>query len=215
MDSSEQEAELHWSGVDRLPNDNKSYAILGAHRWNDTHEQQKLKIKRGIKYPCYDETLKTNDLQLLQLEKPAKLNKFVTVIPLPKIEETIAAKTMCNVAGWGVTDQRKKLPSDVLREANLTVIDNDVCKKIYWKSKKPQPITKSMICAGPLKKKKDDTCQGDSGGPLICNKKYAGIVSFGPSVCGNANIPGVYTKLTDNYLKWIRSTIGGDYSASY
>ncbi|KAM3940618.1 granzyme A-like [Leptodactylus fuscus] len=186
--------------------DNRSYVILGAHRLKDTQEQQKLRIKRAIKFPCFDSALKLNDLQLLELEKPAKLNKFVGVIDLPKGEQQIAPGKICNVAGWGVTDIRNQVPSDVLREANLTIVDRAKCQKLYGSK---AIITSTMMCAGPLKKRKDDTCSGDSGGPMICDKKYAGIVSFGPTKCGKAKEPGVYTRLTDNYLKWIRTTIGG------
>ncbi|XP_044148524.1 granzyme A-like [Bufo gargarizans] len=185
----------------------QSFAILGAHKRNDTRGQQKIKVKKAIKYPCYDKSLKLNDIQLLQLEKPANLNKYVTVIALPKREEKIAAKKICSVAGWGLTDSRKKISSNVLREANLEIVDNETCKKAYSKN---QPITSSMMCAGPLKKRNDDSCNGDSGGPLICDKKYVGLVSFGSPKCGTPRIPGVYTRLTDIYLKWIRDTTGGD-----
>ncbi|XP_073511167.1 granzyme A-like [Phyllobates terribilis] len=193
---------------------NTSYAILGAHRLQDTQEQQQIRIKRGITYPCYEKDLGINDLQLLQLEKPAKLNTFVSLLPLPKNEENIAARKICSTAGWGKTDLKKRTLSDVLREVNLAIIDNKICKKEY--SKKKQLITDSMMCAGaPNKKHKADTCAGDSGGPLICDGKYVGLISFGTSDCGNPKFPGVYTRLTNNYLKWIRNTIGGDYSDIY
>ncbi|XP_066457957.1 granzyme A-like [Eleutherodactylus coqui] len=188
---------------------NDSYAILGAHNLKDTHEQQKIGIKRAIQHPGFDEALLSNDIQLLQLEKNATLNKFVDVFPLPKGEEKIEGK-LCSVAGWGQTDPKKKERSEVLREANLTIVDNDVCKKKYNKTNRP--ITDSMVCAGPLKKRNDDTCGGDSGGPLLCDKKYVGITSFGVADCGNPKFPSVYTRLTEDYLKWIRTTIRGDYS---
>ncbi|KAM4049806.1 granzyme A-like [Anomaloglossus baeobatrachus] len=191
--------------------DPRAYAILGAHSLKDNQGQQNLTIKRGIKYPCYDEKFRINDLQLLELEKPAKLNKFVALLPLPKREENITAKKICSAAGWGQTSLSKMTLSDVLQEVNLAIVDNKVCKKVY--SKKKQTITDSMMCAGaPNKKQKADTCAGDSGGPLICDGKYAGIISFGIRECGKSKFPGVYTRLTDNYLKWIRNTIGGDNS---
>ncbi|XP_040277176.1 granzyme A-like [Bufo bufo] len=186
----------------------QSFAILGAHKRNDTRGQQKIRVKKGIIHPCYNKSLKLNDIQLLQLEKPAKLNKNVAVIAIPKREEKIAAKKICSVAGWGLTDSRKNTQSNVLREANLEIVDNETCKKAY--SKIQQLIFSSMMCAGPLKNRNDDSCTGDSGGPLICDKKYVGLVSFGPKKCGTPGFPGVYTRLTDNYLKWIRDTTGGD-----
>ncbi|XP_075198924.1 granzyme A-like [Anomaloglossus baeobatrachus] len=172
--------------------ENTSYAILGAHRQRDTQEQQKLRIKRGIKHPCYEKDLRINDLQLLELEKPAKLNKIVALLQLPKREENITAGKICSAAGWGQTSLKRRTLSDVLQEVNLAIVDNKVCKKVY--SKVNQPIINSMMCAGaPNKKQKADTCAGDSGGPLICDGKYAGLVSFGPIDCGNPNFPGVYT----------------------
>ncbi|KAG8598910.1 hypothetical protein GDO81_002795 [Engystomops pustulosus] len=187
----------------------KSFAILGAHRLADTNEQQKIRIKRAVQYPCYDSALRINDLQLLELESPAKLNKFVSVMPLPKGEVQIDPKKPCSVAGWGLTDVKKHILSDVLREANLTVVDHVKCQKLY--SKEKQSITNNMICAGPPKRKTDDACAGDSGGPLICDRNFVGVVSFGPKKCGKSKLPGIYTRLTGMYLKWIHTTIGGAY----
>ncbi|XP_068105431.1 granzyme A-like [Hyperolius riggenbachi] len=191
--------------------ENATKALLGAHAiTGDTNQQQLFKIKRAIKHPCFDKSTKVNDLQLLQLDKPAKMNKFVSLLQLPSQEPNVKAGTLCTTAGWGVTDVRSDKPSNVLREADLTIVDNTTCSKVYKKQK--VTITSSMICAGPLKKRKDDACQGDSGGPLICDKYFTGLVSFGPKppkICGNPKYPGVYTRLTSKYLTWIRDTIGG------
>ncbi|CAJ0943008.1 unnamed protein product [Ranitomeya imitator] len=148
---------------------------------------------------------------LLQLEKPAMLNEFVALLPLPKSKENITTGKICSVAGWGITDFKKKSSSDVLLEVMLAIVDNEICEEKYKKIK--QRIIDSMICAkAPNKNHKADTCAGDSGGPLICDGKYVGLVSFGPKECGASDLPGVYTRLTDNYLKWIQNTIWRDYS---
>ncbi|KAM5194729.1 granzyme A-like [Mantella aurantiaca] len=188
---------------------NATKAVLGAHSLSNSTNQQQIGIKRAIKHPCYDHNSRTNDIQLLQLEKPAKLNKFVSLLQLPKQEENVKPGTLCSSAGWGVIDNKSDKTSDVLREVNLSIVDNNKCNKAYSKAKKKVTITSSMICAGPLKKRKDDTCRGDSGGPLICNKMFTGIVSFGPNKCGDPKYPGVYTRLTNKYLTWIRDTTGG------
>ena len=51
---------------------------------------------------------------------------------------------------------------------------------------------------------------GDSGSPLLwvddlARWSVAGIVSFGPSVCGQ-DVPGAYTKV-ESYLDWIENMI--------
>ena len=61
-----------------------------------------------------------------------------------------------------------------------------------------------------------DSCVGDSGsalmittdvpGHLAPNWKLVGIVSFGPSICGTKNVPGVYSKVS-HYIDWIKETV--------
>ncbi|XP_053556417.1 granzyme A-like [Bombina bombina] len=188
--------------------DVNSDVILGAHSLiKPDNQQQKLKVAKVIPYPCFDYKLKIHDISLIQLNRPAKLYKNVSLLPLPKTDEDVKPGTVCSVAGWGVTNSKDLKPSQVLREANIIVTDRNKCEKIYMKLKERTPITISMLCAGPDKKRKGDACQGDSGGPLICGGMYKGIVSFG-NKCNK--IPGVYTRLTKNYLKWIQETIGGD-----
>ena len=67
-------------------------------------------------------------------------------------------------------------------------------------------ISSAMLCAG---NEKTDACAGDSGGPLLWMEArrwtVGGVVSFGPSSCGNL-APGVYTRV-DNYLDWITSVV--------
>lgn len=91
------------------------------------------------------------------MEKAAKTNKFVSILSLPKQEVNLKPKTLCNAAGWGVTDPGSNRLSDFLREVNLTIVDNKSCNKAYSKKEKVT-ITSSMICAGPLTNRKEDTC---------------------------------------------------------
>jgi secreted trypsin-like serine protease len=76
---------------------------------------------------------------------------------------------------------------------------------LYGKSAQVQ-ITPAMLCAG---NETADACSGDSGGPLLWTERLrytvGGVVSFGPSSCGN-KAPGVYTKVA-SYLPWIKNTV--------
>ncbi|XP_062456020.1 granzyme A [Rhea pennata] len=189
--------------------------ILGAHSLQKRErEQQVHQIAKQIPYPCYSDSKKENDIMLLQLKKRAKLNKAVKIIPLPNSDDDPKAGTSCKVAGWGKTHNNLKKSSGTLREVNITVIDRRICND--WKHYNSNPvITENMICAGSRRGGKD-SCSGDSGGPLICNNVMRGITSFGKAnKCGAVDSPGVYTRLTKQYLLWIRKTIGGDLQAGF
>jgi secreted trypsin-like serine protease len=55
--------------------------------------------------------------------------------------------------------------------------------------------------------------KGDSGGPLVCNanedgERYLfGIVSWGPTTCGEEGFPAIYTDVI-GYLDWIIENTG-------
>ncbi|NWS86105.1 GRAA protein, partial [Toxostoma redivivum] len=187
----------------------KGKVILGAHSLKKREkEQQTFRIAKLIAYPCYDPSTKENDIMLLQLQGRAKLNKAVRPISLPPSYDDPKPGTICTVAGWGKTGNNPyKIPT-ALMEVNITVIKREICNDKYHYNGKPV-ITENMICAG-AKNGGKDSCDGDSGGPLICNNELRGITSFGKQKrCGKADSPGVYTRLTERYLEWIRKTIGG------
>ncbi|NWU96247.1 GRAA protein, partial [Upupa epops] len=182
---------------------------LGAHSQKSKEkEKQVFRIAKQIRYPCYCSSCKENDLMLLQLQKRAKLNRAVAVIPLPASDDDPKPGTTCSVAGWGQTHNHPGRNSDTLREVNITVISRQICNdKNHYKNN--PVITENMICAG-AKNGGKDSCAGDSGGPLRCNNIMRGITAFGKAKrCGSVDGPGVYTRLTKQYLQWIRNTIGG------
>ncbi|NXF44236.1 GRAA protein, partial [Oceanites oceanicus] len=180
--------------------------ILGAHSQKARErEKQFFQIAKQIRYPWYCVNSKENDIMLLQLQKRARLNKAVQLIPLPTSDDDPKPGTTCTVAGWGQTDDPQS--PDTLREVNITVIRRKTCNDKYHYKNNPV-ITDNMICAG-AKNGRKDSCYGDSGGPLRCNNVMTGITAFGKRKCGTAHGPGVYTRLTKQYLQWIKKTIGG------
>ncbi|NXP03942.1 GRAA protein, partial [Thinocorus orbignyianus] len=183
--------------------------ILGAHsRQKKEREKQVFKIAKQIPYPCYNSISRENDIMLLQLHKRAKLNKAVKTIDLPRCDDDPTPGTCCSVAGWGHILNNQQEPSDTLREVNVTVISRKTCNDNKHYGNKPI-ITENMICAGDKRGGKD-SCGGDSGGPLRCNNEMVGITAFGKAnKCGTVDGPGVYTRLTKQYVQWIRKTIGG------
>uniref|UniRef100_K7FPI6 Granzyme A n=1 Tax=Pelodiscus sinensis TaxID=13735 RepID=K7FPI6_PELSI len=187
----------------------KGKVLLGAHSISEKEEeQQTFKISRAVRYPCYNEQEKENDIMLLKLQKRAKINKAVKTIKLPNTDTDPKPGTMCQVAGWGIIKNGQRKPSNILRAVNITIIDRRICNDQNHYNYNPI-ITKNMVCAGD-KNGGRDSCTGDSGGPLICNGELTGITSFGKLKCGTIQGPGVYARLTKTHLLWIKKTIGGD-----
>ncbi|GCB61388.1 hypothetical protein scyTo_0011305 [Scyliorhinus torazame] len=185
-----------------IPQEN-TRVVLGAHSLSKGgKEEQIFTVKRLIPHDLYDSKLITNDIMLIELNGTATLNKFVNILGLPNNGKDVESGVICNVAGWGVTKPEATSSSDTLQQANVTVVDRDMCSMYYTYY---PAITDEVLCAGDQEEGRD-SCSGDSGGPLLCNGKFNGIVSFGCG-CGNPHKPGVYTRLSQNYLSWIKRTI--------
>ncbi|XP_053556418.1 granzyme A [Bombina bombina] len=181
---------------------NNSEVILGAHQWQEKEKtQQRFKVARIVPHQGFNKRNGINDIMLVKLDRIAVLNKYVSILPLPNNEDNIKDGQKCSVAGWGITDPDIMIPSKVLREASMKIVNREACNKKYQEFR--IQITNNMLCAESDKKSKDDTCLGDSGGPLMCGKTCCGVTSFGLD-CGK--IAGVYTRLTKVYLDWIRRT---------
>ncbi|MED6250819.1 hypothetical protein ATANTOWER_010940 [Ataeniobius toweri] len=188
---------------------NINTVLLGVHSIKDDNTEKEYrqvrKVKRRVPHPCFDKTEKVNDLMLLKLDRPVKQTKWVKGLKLDNVVQQPAAGSLCLVAGWGATSANSCEMSNVLRSANVTVIDRMKCNSPKHYNLDPY-ITKNMICAGPDGENTADTCQGDSGGPILCNGVLVGVTSFGGR-CGSAEKPGVYAFLSENHLNWIKTTM--------
>ncbi|KTF73677.1 hypothetical protein cypCar_00046040 [Cyprinus carpio] len=136
-----------------------------------------------IPYPGFNMKRTGHDIMLLKLKTPANLNRTVNTIALPKPGNEKISKD-CMVMGWGWQNYDNESPSDVLKEAKVTLIDSENCG------------TADTLCtqesAGPA--------QGDGGGPLVCGGVAQGIVSF----YNTKTKPylTVYTHIS-HYFSWI------------
>ncbi|KAM6364087.1 granzyme A-like [Pluvialis apricaria] len=184
-------------------NESEVRVVLGAHQPSiPEKEQQIFGVRRYFPNPRFVLSSKENDIMLLKLNGIVKQNKYVRPLCLPDFYDDIKPGTRCKVAGWGETSSGK--PSKCLKETTLKIVDRKSCEHKYRKYLK---ITSNMLCAvGEKIYQKGDACQGDSGGPLICANQYSGIVSFGKG-CGKRSMPGVYTRLTEEYIDWIKKII--------
>lgn len=151
-----------------------------------------------------------HDIALLRLSKPVDTSGvFVKPVCLPTASEVrngnYEGKNMV-VAGWGRTENRGQ--SNIKLQLEIPVTEKSDCSEKYAANNRT--ILDSQVCAGGLLGK--DSCTGDSGGPLMYLHKTEtqeiwyiyGIVSYGSTICGIRDFPGVYTKVP-NYLEWIIS----------
>ncbi|XP_061388803.1 uncharacterized protein LOC133323915 [Musca vetustissima] len=156
-----------------------------------------------------------SDLAILLLETIVQFTDLIAPICMPNSEQ-LRSKSYVNsmpfVAGWGNTEQGGT-SSQVLKETQLPVQANEVCRQIYKRlvpSVPDEDYGDAIICAG-YTVGGTDTCQGDSGGPLMIPELYKGItryyligvVSYGHG-CGK--VPGIYIS-TQHHMDWISEQI--------
>lgn len=144
-----------------------------------------------------------NDIALLRLARDVTFTHYIKAICLP-LDSNVGQ--LLDVAGWGKTESRSE--SNVKLKVRIPFVQNEDCVRTYGNA--GVQLGAGQICAGSQKGK--DSCRGDSGGPLMARALGAnedkpkwvsiGVVSFGPSPCGMAGWPGVYTKVFD-FLPWI------------
>ncbi|KAI4896405.1 hypothetical protein NFI96_009228 [Prochilodus magdalenae] len=166
-----------------------------------------IPVKNIIIHKEYDPRTYKNDIALVQLKELAfqkeclHPNPAVRAVCVPWSPLQFQHGDTCTISGWG--RNKEGGTTNALKWANVTIIGD--CKKYY-----KERYFDGMECAGDLDGKVD-SCQGDSGGPLVCKDASGlsyvwGIVSWGEK-CGEADYPGVYTKVA-HYFEWIRFHTG-------
>ena len=164
------------------------------------HERYREKGSSGKLTPLHD-------LAIVTLSQVVN-SQLVEPICLPEGDKDVSEyEDQGVVAGWGHTSS-SRFDNTVsrLRYAKLDTYDVETCrdKYEYFVGRDKFDITDRMICGG---NDKTDACSGDSGGPLMFLHNYRwelyGVVSFGPTRCGNSDLPGVFTRV-DKYLDWIK-----------
>ncbi|XP_052863582.1 uncharacterized protein LOC128270220 [Anopheles cruzii] len=174
---------------------------------------QDIAIVAKIPHPEYVPTSveQFNDIALLRLQTVVAFSDFVKPICLP-VASDLRTKNYVGfrmqVAGWGRTATARF--STVKQKVAVDGVTLDACNQVYQRER--VTLRSTQLCAGGEQGK--DSCQGDSGGPLTAIQTSGaiqywyliGLVSFGPTPCGQAGWPGVYTKV-DQYVDWVTQTI--------
>lgn len=159
----------------------------------------------------YTSSSQPNDIGLIKVSEDVVFTDSIQPLCLPWSNDpqtrTFVGMAF-DVAGWGKTERS----SSNSRKLKATVKEVAQSKCITAYRKLGVLLSSKQLCAGG--ELGVDTCRGDSGGSLVAVDSSTlrpyhfavGIVSFGPLPCGQAGIPGVYTKISE-YLEWIRSNV--------
>ncbi|SPP86292.1 trypsin alpha-3 [Drosophila guanche] len=139
-----------------------------------------------------------DDVGVLFLRKGLIRPNPFSVAPIQLARQVTPAGRVCQVAGWGRTEQSTL--SNILMTANVSTIREQTCRSIYKSGLLP-----GMMCAGRLQGG-TDSCQGDSGGPLVHEGRVIGVVSWGYG-CAEPGLPGVYVDV-QYYQQWIDERSG-------
>ncbi|XP_061393263.1 transmembrane protease serine 9-like [Musca vetustissima] len=178
-----------------LPDEDFIVVMGNLDRFEQNENTLRFDIKKVEKYrQVFNFSSYEDDIVVVILNGTVPAN-HTTVKPIVLNDGELKNGTVCQVTGWGVTEEGYS--SDVLMTLDVPYIPPNVCRK---ESAYAELIKPGMMCAGYLEGERD-ACQGDSGGPLVCKNVQAGITSWG-SGCAQPLKPGVYTDVA-YYKDWI------------
>ncbi|XP_046436037.1 trypsin-1-like [Neodiprion fabricii] len=153
-------------------------------------------------HPSFSSTTYDYDIAILRFSTAFTLGTTVGVATLPSVGETLAAGSVANVTGWGLSAVGGTSFSGNLQVTQVPIVATSVCTAALSRI---NTITDRMLCAG-YTTGGHDVCTGDTGGPLTYGGKVVGLVSWGAS-CGAIGSPAVYAKIS-TLRAWISTEAG-------
>ena len=192
---------------------------IDANNAQEMFAVQRVAVK-NIYYPSnYDDSTLINDVAVLELSQPLPTytSLHAAILGDSTAEgqgyRAIPAKDF-NIIGYGRLNSSTTNSQVDFMKATVTYVTPDVCDiwANFTTSNKQVCTTGSSFDGSNLVKA---TCQGDSGGPLVWDnsgvKTQIGIVSFGPSVCGDGTLTAqsVFTDVSQ-YKDWILQAQRGE-----
>ncbi|EKX50888.1 hypothetical protein GUITHDRAFT_85246 [Guillardia theta CCMP2712] len=170
---------------------------------------------RYIPHPCYTPSMDQDhdDIALIELDSDAIVPQYAKVNGLSG-SLNVSAGDACTLAGWGVVNNNKQIPS-YLMQVDLHIASQQDCISANpWSYSRGAIDFNHVVCTGGIAGK--DSCNGDSGGPAIIFVNsvpwVVGVLSKGSELpsntqdCGVQGRYGMYT-LVNFYGGWIEATI--------
>lgn len=142
-----------------------------------------------------------NDVAVLRVKTPFKLDATRQPIQLFKQNEESMAGVGAVITGWGSVTEGGST-TEILQTVTVPIVSKSSCDQAY---KSYGGLPSGQICAA-LPEGGKDACQGDSGGPMTIHGRLAGLVSWGYG-CARPGYPGVHTEVAA-FSDWIASKTG-------
>lgn len=164
------------------------FVVAGILRmWSDEELEKYFTVNEIFSHPEFSLETLENDIAILKVAPDFTFDlpniQPISLDTLGEFDEGVN----CSTHGWGVLWWGSSFTPDNLQTVNLEISNFDHCNETYEGN-----VTNNQFCAYEMEK---DSCSGDSGGPFVCENMQVGIVSFGYG-CAQADIPGVYTKVS-------------------
>uniref|UniRef100_A0AB38ZEJ0 Venom S1 protease 16 n=1 Tax=Oncocephalus sp. TaxID=2944721 RepID=A0AB38ZEJ0_9HEMI len=178
--------------------------ILGAHDITPGKESPHTKsidVAKTTEHPLYKERQNHYDISIMKLKESIVFNDVIGPVCLPNALNKNYLDEYVKVVGWGLIENNGTA-SPVLKQADLKVINLDICKVMFASVQKNSSY---QLCTWAPNA---DSCQGDSGGPLFWNDPetnaltQVGVVSFGHD-CASLD-PAVNTNV-DSLMQWVKN----------
>jgi secreted trypsin-like serine protease len=175
-------------------------SITGAADFNDPIGEE-IPADRVVVHPAWNPELLLGDAMLMHLERPSSR----PAMPLARLGgQYVTDDTVPNVAGWGTIDEQSEISTEILQEAYIDIVDDDVCAT-YASDLGTQTCAGRYEVAG--------VCHGDSGGPLTVLDAGGvphlwGLTSYRPQHAGmppcDLRVPAVFSWLPA-FADWIEA----------
>nr|XP_036222519.1 trypsin I-P1-like [Bactrocera oleae] len=185
------------AGSNRFRNASDFSVVMGnLNRYQRDNNTLVFGVSKISVHRDYNATSYRNDVAVLHLAVRVPMNfTRARAITLNRDINLNASNTVCQVSGWGRTENGGYAPQ--LMVVDVAIVNRTQCATNYG-----ELVRDGMICAGYMEGGRD-ACVGDSGGPLVCGDQLAGVVSFGVG-CAQPGFPGVYTDVA-SYVPWINN----------
>ena len=169
----------------------------------DGHDGHDVPVKEIIINEAYQPKTALNDVALLHLAGKT-MSPHQPLIGGSLAARLVTADQQATVIGFGVTAENGAA-SPKLRQANVPVVAQDECQRVYGDGL----ITAANFCAGDTAGL-HDSCQGDSGGPIFLpdqngRQLQIGVVSWGKG-CARPGYYGVYASVAA-FTNWILANV--------